>query len=212
VTLVAENASWGNWLSDDEVIFSRSTKVFRKILSTGHETLVVDSETTAGLDSAQLQQPEMSPDGKYLAMTLRGARWETGVLDLSNLKWTATGKGCQVSFHPTQERILWVNPSGNGASEVLSMEMKDGKPARDFSYEEMRFADIPGRQSHEYFPRLDASGAWMVWGATQRGHDHDVANYDIFIWRVGAPFAEITQMTFHTANDRWPDLFLGGAQ
>ncbi|MCU0664492.1 MAG: hypothetical protein MUC50_19470, partial [Myxococcota bacterium] len=185
-TLVAADASWGNWVSNNEIIFSRGAKIIRKMLTTGQETLVVDSETVGGLDGAQLQQPELSKTGNYLALTLRGSRWETGVLDLSTKLWTTTGKGCQVSFHPIEDRILWVNPSGNGASEVLSMEMKDGKPIKEYAYEEMRFVDIPGRQSHEYFPKLSADGTWMVWGATQRGHDHDIADYDLYIWKVGA--------------------------
>jgi hypothetical protein len=92
---------------------------------------------------------------------------------------------------------------------VFKISMKDGKPEDDkLSYKEQQFVDIPGRQSHEYFPKLSADGDWMVWAATQRGHDHDTADYDIFIWEVGAPVEEIARLTFHTGNDRWPDIHI----
>jgi hypothetical protein len=119
-----------------------------------------------------------------------------------------TGEGCQINWFPQGDRILWVNPSGNGDSEVLAEPVSNGVPAGDFSLEQTRFIDIPGRRSHEYFPQLDRSGKWLVWAATQRGHDHDIADYEIYIWEVGAPADQATRLTFHSANDRWPDIYI----
>ena len=101
-----------------------------------------------------------------------------------------------------------MNPSGNGGSEVFSIPVSGCKPEKDYSYEEMKFIDIPGRQSHEYFPQMSADGKWLVWAATRRGHDHDIADYDIFIWEVGRPAQEAVRLTFHSGNDRWPQLHL----
>jgi hypothetical protein len=70
--------------------------------------------------------------------------------------------------------------------------------------------DLPGRRSHEYFPRLSRDGKWMVWGATQRGHDHDIADYEIYLWEVGTPADSAVRLTFHSGNDRWPDIHLDG--
>jgi hypothetical protein len=91
---------------------------------------------------------------------------------------------------------------------VFSVAVRDGRPTREHAYEEMRFIDIPGRRSHEYFPQLDREGKWLVWAATQRGHDHDIADYEIFIWEVGSPPERATRLTFHSANDRWPDIHI----
>ena len=71
--------------------------------------------------------------------------------------------------------------------------------------------DIPGRRSHEYFPQLSADGKWLVWAATQRGHDHDIADYEIYLWEVGTGAETAVRLTFHSGNDRWPDIFLGTA-
>jgi len=70
--------------------------------------------------------------------------------------------------------------------------------------------DIPGRRSHEYFPQLSADGKWLVWAATQRGHDHDIADYEIYLWEVGTPAQDAVRLTYHSGNDRWPDIYIPG--
>ena len=205
-TQIVDNASWANWLSDDKIIFVRRTQVFTRDLTGAEETLLVDSEQNEGLGGAHLQQPQLSPDGKFLALTLRGPRRETGIFNLETKTWVPTGKGCQINWHPEGKRIYWINPSGNGGSEVFSVAVEGGKPDKEYAYEEMRFVDIPGRRSHEYFPQMNADATWMVWGATQRGHDHDTAPYEIYIWEIAAAPEQITRVSFHSGNDRWPDI------
>jgi Tol biopolymer transport system component len=210
-TKVVDNASWGSWLSDDEIVYVRGTKIFRRKLAGGEETVVMSSEGVADLEGALLQQPELSRDGKYVAITLRGAKRETGIWDLQKKTWTKTGLGCQINWTPDGSRIYWVNPTGNGGSEVFALPMKEGKPAQALPDEQLKFMDLPGRRSHEYFPQLSSDGKWMVWAATQRGHDHDTADYEIYIWEVGSPAESAARLTFHSANDRWPDIFIPGA-
>ena len=163
------------------------------------------------LDGAQLQQPELSKDGRFIAITLRGAKRETGIWDIEKKTWRKTGEGCQINWTPDGQDIYWMNPTGNGGSEVYREPMKDGKPAKELSAEQLRFMDVPGRRSHEYFPQLSRDGQWMVWGVTQRGHDHDIADYEIYLWHVGDKPEEAVRLTYHSANDRWPDIFIPGA-
>ncbi len=205
---VASDASWGTWSGPQRILFSRGTKVLSLDLSTNKEALLADSAAEQALDGALMQNPHLSPDGRYLAVTLRGARRETGVFDLKQKTWAKTGEGCQVNWFPSGERVYWVNPSGNGGSEVFAAPVKDGRLAREPSYEALRFVDIPGRRSHEYFPQLDRGGKWLVWAATRRGHDHDIADYEIYIWQVGAPAEQATRVTFNSGNDRWPDIHI----
>ncbi len=206
--LVVKDASWGVWIGDDKVLFARGTKVLTRELAGDKEELLVDSAKVASLGGADLQNPHLSQDGKHLAITLRGARRETGIFELASKAWTKTGEGCQINWFPAGDRIIWINPSGNGGSEVFSVPVTGGKLTKEHAYEEMRYIDIPGRRSHEYFPQLDRGGKWLVWAATQRGHDHDIADYEIYIWQLGAPAAEATRLTFHSGNDRWPDIFI----
>jgi len=208
---VVESASWGSWISEDEILFVRDTKVFRRKLGSSEETQLMDSEGVSDLSGALLQQPELSSDGKYLAVTLRGSKRETGIWNLAKKTWTQTGLGCQVNWTPDHESIYWVHPTGNGGSRVLKMPIENGKPPKDPDEDKLEFMDIPGRRSHEYFPQLSRDGKWLVWGITQRGHDHDTADYEIYLWEVGSPKEKAVRLTHNSANDRWPDLFIPGA-
>ena len=104
---------------------------------------------------------------------------------------------------------------GNGDTEVLSIRVdEDGKPVDKISDlrlpKEIRLMDLPGRRSHEYFPKLDNSGKWLVWCATQYGHEHDLYDYELFIWNISQDKEkDWVRLTFHTGNDRWPDIFTG---
>ena len=206
--LVVENASWGTWIGANKILFSRGSKVLSKELPGGDEALLLDSDADPALKGADLQQPQLSPNGQYLALTLRGSMRATGIYDLQAKTWLKTGAGCQVNWHPSGQSIYWVNPSGNGGSEVFSIPLVEGKPSKEYAYEEMRFIDIPGRQSHEYFPQMHRDGKVLIWAATARGHDHDIANYDIYLWQIGTPVEEATRFTFHSGNDRWPDVYM----
>ena len=212
-TKVVENASWGTWISNDELVFVRVTAVVKRKLSGGEETVLVDSTKVPELEGALLQQPEMSKDGNFIAITLRGgSKRETGVWDIRNKKWTRTGEGCQINWTPSGEEIYWVHPTGNGGSRVMHLPMANGKPTKsDSDLDAITLVDIPGRRSHEYFPQLSSDGKWLVWAATQRGHDHDTADYDIYLWEVGTPANTAVRLTYNSANDRWPDIFRNGA-
>jgi hypothetical protein len=207
-----EKASWASWISGDEIVFVRGTKILRKKGADGDESELMDSEGVEALEGALLQQPELSADGKFIAITLRGSMRETGIWDLEKKTWNKTGLGCQIAWTPDGSEVYWVNPTGNGGSEVFRMAVSGGKPTKEFSDDELAFMDLPGRRSHEYFPKLSADGKWMVWGATQRGHDHDIADYEIYLWEVGTPAERAVRLSYHSGNDRWPDLFVPGAK
>lgn len=207
---LVDSASWASWVSSDEILYVRGTKIFRKPLD-GDERLIMDSEGVNELDGALLQQPELSKDGKYLAITLRGSKRETGLWDIEKQKWTQTGLGCQINWTPDQTGIYWVHPTGNGGSRILQMPIKAGEPPKDPSLDDLQLMDLPGRRSHEYFPELSTDGKWLVWAATQRGHDHDTADYEIYLWQVGSAPEKAVRLTHNSGNDRWPDLYLPGA-
>jgi len=211
-TKVISNASWASWISQDEVLFVRDTKIFRSKVGSGEETLIMDSDGVSDLNGALLQQPELSNDGKYIAITLRGSKRETGLWNIAKKTWTQTGLGCQINWTPDHTAIYWVHPTGNGGSRILKMPITNGLPPKDMpSEDDMQFMDMPGRRSHEYFPQLSADGKWLVWGITQRGHDHDTADYEIYLWEVGSPFEKAIRLTYNSANDRWPDVFIPSA-
>ena len=214
---VAENATWGTFRPDGKsIVFSRGANVYQKNLSSGEETLLLDGVKAFDEKGVILQEPNLSPDGKYLAITLRGSMRETGIWDIAKKKWNKSGDGCQIDFFADGSRVYRVNPTGNGGtaapSEILWFTLKDGVQQEKIGFfgvpKAAKLMDLPGRRSHEYFPRVSADGKWLVWGATAKGHDHDIYDYELYLWQIGTPAKTAARLTYHTANDRWPDIWL----
>ncbi len=211
---IVESAGWGTWRpSGDTVCFARGGKVFVKSLATGDETMIFDAEAHFKKKAAA-QQPQLSPDGKLLAVTLRGSMRETGIWNFDKKEWNKTGGGCQMVWFPSGKAVVRMNEGqGNGSTEVLKIDIDSvGKPMQRVSGmsvpKEIRFMDLPGRRSHEYFPAIDPTGTWMVWCATQYGHEHDLYDYEVYLWKIGSDQKSAVRLTFHTGNDRWPDIFI----
>lgn len=206
---VVKDACWGNWVDGGKsILCARNDKILKVNIASGEEEILLDS-SSGPLAGAVLQQPELSPDGKCLAITLRGRRRETGIWNREAGAWTRVGGGCQIAWFPDGKRIYWMNPTGNGGSEVLSTDVKDGAPVEARPrHADLRWVDLPGRRSHEYFPKVSADGKWLVWCATIYGHDHDIYDYEVFCWRISDPIEKAVRLTFHSGNDRWPDIFI----
>lgn len=223
---VVESATWGNWRPDGKnIVYSRGGRVYTRSLdpATGGlaeggagEEMIFDAEQQFKR-GVIAQQPNLSPDGKYIAITLRGTQRETGIWDREKKTWAKSGDGCQIDFSPDQKWVFRINPTGNGGtsspSEVIRFRFENGQALGKVGFfgvpKELRLMDLPGRRSHEYFPKLDnRRGEWLVWGATDRGHDHDLFPYEVYLWKIGEPFTTAARLTAHTGNDRWPDIWL----
>jgi WD40-like Beta Propeller Repeat len=202
--LVARNGYWPQWAPGGEAVtFARGTQVFQVDLATGRETVLLDAATTEGIMGG-LETPEVSPDGRRLALTARGRSFGgVAVVDLATRAVTriTEGQACELTWTPGGG-LLWVDPSGNGGTRILGLA--PGAAPRAASV----VMDLPGRYSHEYFPRLSNDGRWLVWSAAAEGHEHDRADYEVFVWEVGKPVAQAVRLTHHPANDQWPDLYV----
>jgi Tol biopolymer transport system component len=213
---VAENGCWGTWRpGGDSIVFARGPKVFVKDLTSGAEKEIFDAGVSLK-KGAYSQQPQLSPDGSKLAMTVRGSRRETGIWNFARKTWYTLGAGCQVEWYPDGKKILRMNEGqGNGGTEVLSITLDDeGKPVDKIKGlsipKKIRFMDLPGRRSHEYFAKLDQNAEWLVWCASTGAHEHDISDYEIYLWKIGTnKKKDPVRLTFHTGNDRWPDIFIG---
>lgn len=213
---VVDKGTWGTWRPDGKtIVFSRAGKVFQRALEGGEETLLLDGEPVLK-KGVVLQEPNLSPDGKYLAITLRGSMRETGIWDLEKKTWQQSGEGCQIDWLTGGKQVYRVNSTGNGGSaapsEILKFPFENGKQVGKVGFfgvpKEFRLMDLPGRRSHEYFPRIDNTGNWLVWGATDKGHDHDIYDYELYLWKLGSPVETAARITYHTGNDRWPDIWI----
>jgi Tol biopolymer transport system component len=192
------------WVPDgNAIIFLRGDQVIRLDLRDGgpaRETVLLDGPTTDGIQGG-METPELSPDGTRLAVTVRSRRYHgVAVVDLTSRAVTPLSKvnACQITWRPGSNTLLWMESLGNGGTQITA-----GGPGRPRE----TFMDLPGAYSHEYFPRVSSDGRWLVWGAAAQGHEHDRADYEIFVWRIGQPVSEAVRLTHHPGNDQWPDIF-----
>ncbi|HEY7141322.1 MAG TPA: hypothetical protein VIE44_14550 [Methylomirabilota bacterium] len=203
--LLARGGYSPQWAPGGEaIIFLRGDQVIRLELDgagAGRESVLLDGPTTEGIGGG-METPELSPDGKRLAVTVRSRQYGgVAVVDLATRAVTrlSPGQACQITWMRGSEALLWMEPGGRGGTEILT-----GGPGRPRGV----FMDLPGAYSHEYFPRVSNDGRWLVWGAAASGHEHDRADYEIFVWQVGRPVSEAVRLTHHPGNDQWPDIYL----
>jgi len=198
---VAERGFHASFAADGRsVVFARAAQVVRRSLDDGREEVLLDSGRELG---GWAQEPDLRDH--RLAVTIRGSVFGGfGVYDLASRKFTAfPGDSCQIAWWPGQERLIWIEGhKGNGGTRV-ARGSPDGSGVETLM-------DLPGPYSHEYFPRIGRDGAWLVWAASAGGHEPGRADYEIFLWKLGEPWARALRLTYHTGNDQWPDILSGG--
>lgn len=197
--LAARNANFPVWAGERAIVFIRGRVVMMKNLRTGRERVLLDGSQEP-VDAA-ISTPELSPaDPNLLAFTARGRMNGVYVADLKIGRFSKIGKGCELTWFADGRRLAWIDGGGKGKTQVVASPLSPVKRSR--------LIDLPGEYSHEYFPRFSRDGRWLVWAASAKGHEHDIADYEIFLWQVGSPPEQALRLTFNAANDRWPDIFI----
>jgi Tol biopolymer transport system component len=198
-TIFAKNAFTPQWITNSLITFVKKMKLMTKTQKTGEEKVILDGDQET--ISSQMITPEiLRQDFNFLAITFRGKM--DGVFIWNRVKGTflKIGQECQITWVPSGQDVIWVGNGGNGGTQLLKSSTTH--------VQQTLFMDLPGGYSHEYFPRLSVDGKWLVWGATAEGHEPDIVDYKIFLWKIGTPFSNAVQLTYKAANDSWPDIFI----
>jgi len=209
--ILIPNSSWANWTRDGKsIVYAKGAKVFKCNTDGTGESLILDAETLK--KGVLIEHPHLSDDGKLLSLTLRGTGRETGIYNLETKSYFTSGGGCELSFFPGLRKGIRVNETGIGGTSIFAFDIKpDGTHGKiesgKIDGKSIVLMDMPGRRSHEYFPRLSPKGDYMIWGITQYGHDHDLADYELYLWKLGDPPEKAARLTWHSGNDRWPDIW-----
>lgn len=199
--LLARDANFPGWAGTGRVVFTRGEKVMALDLATGRETPLFDGGRPP--IRGRVATPEICRDNSgLLAVSGEGDYHGGVVVDLRDGGVRKTGDGCELIFLPPGcERVAWMDTQGKLHGRVVAAPWRrPGQPATLF--------DAPGEFSHEYFPRASADGKWLVFGASTGDHEHDIADYEIFLWEIGTPMEGAVRLTHNPGNDRWPDIHL----
>lgn len=197
-------ARFGNsptWSPDGrKIYFQRNVgQLVEWDLASGRERVVLRAGTGGLPGGLELQTPVVDAAG-HIAVTFRRAQRMTAIVAEGTV--TRVGGGCQLAWTPAGGRLYYVDHGGRQENAIYLYD-----PA---NRERRLWLDLPGEFSHEYFPRLSRDGRWLVFGASRGDHEHDSADYEIFLWRVGSPAGQAIRLTYHTGNDNWPDIWIAG--
>jgi Tol biopolymer transport system component len=196
---VAERANSPSWAGPDRLVFQQdATRVVELDLATGGSRVLAEAGKGGLREDTALTTPDFAPARSNLAVTLRGAMRMTATIPTGGEVHRVAG-GCQLYWSPGAEFLYYVD-AGRMRNGFWKIDPETGARTEWF--------DAEGDYGHEYFPRLSADGRWLVYGASAGGHEHDTADYELFIWRTTDSAARAARLTWHTGNDCWPDIFI----
>lgn len=200
--LLAKNANVPTWSVDGSKMYFQhmGNQFIEYTLASGKEVMLFATGNNLPLDaSVMLETPAWSERRQSLAVTLRKGKRGTVIINKEK-KVRQVGNGCELNWAPDSSYLYYVDHGGKGQNAFYKVDPE--------SLQKQMWFDSPSEYSHEYFPKISNTGEVLVFGASRKGHEHDKADYEIFLWKIGSPAAETVRVSYHTGNDNWPDIYL----
>jgi len=199
------------WINHHQITYAQdSVRLVKVDVRTGVQQTLYES----GIDNpmptgSHLSNPKYNPNTKQFVFTARQnqigmntGHWGTALSNGHRHKGLLNG--CEISWDTAGETLFQVTGGGNRDSlRIAKIEPE--------TLDVTTLIDLEGEFSHEYWPKDAANGSgYMVLGASRskQEHEHDVADYEIFLWEKGTDPGQATRLTFHTGNDNWPDVYV----
>ena len=194
---VAERGAEPSWTGDGKsVVFQRGGReVVQVEVATGAETVLLGAR-----DRMIWTGPSIDPAGGRVAVTVRGKQRSTSLFSVPEGAESRVAEGCQLAFAPDGRWLVVVEGGGRMKNRICRVDINGNNLET--------LLDMPGVWSHEYFPRVSNDGALLVFGAAKEGHEHDTADYEMFLWRIGDVPESAARVSFHPGNDQWPDVWV----
>ncbi len=215
--LVATNAyqtCWSCRNGTNALAFVRAggTQLVRHALDTGKEEVLLQTGVPPLAKGVLITLPDAQASDDLFSVTLRGKHRATAHYSLRD---AAAGNpqalrdvagGCQMVWRKDGSGLnkpdtpVWIDHPGRMKNAICTLD--------EHASGRVVLLDAEDPWSHEYFPRFSEGGRWLVYGASQGGHEQDSADYEIFLYDTARTNVPPARLTFHTGNDCWPDIFL----
>ena len=207
-------ASWTrDGLSITAVKASDPHQVIKYDLTGGSLDTIYDSrdsdysgETFAG--SEHEQAAELHVSGRYLLTFTIDQNHNTFIVDLQDKRHLYNSDmdrgDCSPSWAP--DGTYTTTTARTSDRPVLKTDFDASGPTLASSSE--HFVGIGAVCNCAYYVhghRVSNDGQWVAMGGLNR----DENNREIYIWKIGEPESEVVRMTFETAEDSSPSLYVG---
>ncbi len=198
---IAKNGNTPTWSEDGaSIYFQKNGNQFVSYnLATGKEQVIFGPGINGLTANIMLQTPSYSTTKQTMAVTMRQGRRGTALF-AKNGENRIIADGCQLAWAPDSSYLYYTDHGGRQQNAFYKVD--------PLSLERKMWLDLAGDYSHEYFPKVSDNMQYLVLGASSGGHEHDTADYEIFIWKTDASSEDAVRVTFHTGNDCWPDVYL----
>ncbi len=200
---LAKSGTAPAWSPDGSfVVFQRSPgKIIAVDVESGKERLYYESGKDAFMKSPEDMHTPTVGEGERLAFTFRNNGQPTNIIRDELGRFQVVHRdACQVQWAPSGEYAIYVQKGGRQINQIMRFD-----PA---TKTKTTLLDLPGEFSHEYFARLTQNEKYMVFAASSGGSEHDLADYELFLWPVGENSSSATRLTFNSSNDSWPDIWI----
>lgn len=207
---VASNGTAPAWVDNESVTYlQESTKVTKVNIGDLSSTVLYESGVNNAMPKgAALQNPKYNPTtgefvftGRQNQIGMHSGHWGTALSNGDTHR--GVHNGCEIAWNSAGTDLFQVTTGGRDSTNRVVKIDKD-------TLKVSSLIDLEGEFTHEYWPKESSNGEYMVIGASRsrKEHEHDVADYEIFLWKAGSQPQEATRLTFHTGNDNWPDVFI----
>ena len=203
---IADTGTAPGWSEDGtKVYFQRSVgEIWSYDFNSGKESQLL-KRSIGKLGGTELFWPSLDASGR-LAVSFRDNGRPTNIIVEDGKEIVVVARGCMLTWSPNNDFAMFVS-SKEGGKQKNQFNRYDPKTGSI-----TKWLDLPGELSHEYWPRLDKSQQYLVFGASSGGHEPDLEDYEIILWKTSTDNAEAQRLTFDRGNDSWPDIYIHPSQ
>ena len=214
---VIPDGDTASWTRDGQSItavnYNDRHQIVKYDLSGGSLNTIYDSrdndysgEFGAGCEHSQ--GAELHVGGRFILTFTLDNNHNTFIVDLQgkqHLYNSDMDRGdCSPSWAPDGSYTTTTARTGN--RPVLKTDFDASGPTLASSSDHLvGIGDVCSCAYYVHGHRVSNDGQWVVMG----GLDRDENNREIYIWKIGEPESAVVRMTFETAEDQSPSLFVG---
>jgi Tol biopolymer transport system component len=207
----ADTASWTRSGDSITAVASDGYRVLRYDLGSGDTTTIYDSREAPYNGQKVSQAAELRNGGRFLLTFRLTPEHVTEIVDLQNETYISNSQmergDCSPAWSPDGSYILTTARTSN--RPVLKTVFHSGSASVDDSAHFIGVADTCECNSfYIHGQRVSNDGQWVAFGAKIFDGPKQDGIREIWIWKIDEPETNAVRVTFDTAEDQSPSLFI----